>query len=98
MWYNLFDSLERRIVNLTISLFDNIESLTLMKELKSILNKILESSKGDFIRYSENYGAKKAKNIVKIALSFGYSFASTWLYDSSFQRLLTLNEIYNAPR
>jgi len=47
VWYNSIDNLERGIVNLTISLVENIESLTLLEVLMNILSKIKELSKGD---------------------------------------------------
>jgi hypothetical protein len=96
VWYNTIDSVERGIVNLTISLVENIESLTLLKVLKSILNKIKESSKSVFIRHFETYGFAKAEEIVKLAVSFGYECAATWLNYPSFSLLLTLNDM-NAP-
>ena len=93
VWYNSIDSLERGIVNLTISLIENIKSLTLFRVLKSILKKIKESSKSFFIRYHEKYGLAKAEKVVKLAVSYGCEYATTWLNYSSFSRLLTLNDM-----
>jgi hypothetical protein len=84
-------------VDLTISLVENIESLTLLKVLKSILNKIKESSKSDFIRYFETYGFAKAEEVVKLAVGFGYESATTWINYPSFSRLLTLNDMNTPP-
>jgi hypothetical protein len=95
VWYDSIDNLERGIVNLTISLVENIESLTLLEVLMNILSKIKELSKGDFIRHNETYGLAKAEKIVAIAIRFGHKYATSWLDHSSFSRLLTLNDIYN---
>ena len=95
VWYNSIDGLERGIVNLTICLVENIESLTLLNVLKNILNKIKESSKSVFIRYYETYGLSKAEKVVKLAVGFGCEYATTWLNYSSFSRLLTLNDWYD---
>jgi len=96
IWYNAIDSLERGIVNLTINLVENIESLTLLKVLKSILNKLNEISKSDFIRHFETYGFAKAEEVVKLAVGFGYESATNWINYPSFARLLTLNDM-NTP-
>lgn len=91
IWYKAIDSIDRGIVNLTINLVENIKSLTLLKVLKSILKKIKESHKSDFIKHCETYGLIKAEKIVKQAIDFGYEYATTWLSYRSFSQLLALN-------
>jgi hypothetical protein len=68
-----------------------------MKVLKRILKKIADKSKSDFIQHFEMYGAEKAEKFVILAIDFGGEYASTWLNDSSYARLITLNDMYNAP-
>ena len=95
IWYNTLDTIERGIINLTINIVDNVQSLTLAKEIMKIIKKLLDASKSEFTKHYENIGLQMAKNRVSIAVNFGNTSAKSWLMNESFAKLITMNDFYN---
>lgn len=95
IWYKVLDSIERGIVNLTISIIDNVKSYTLKKEIIKILNKLREASKNLFTKHYEIFGLSKVKELVGIAVGFGNTSAFKWISDEMYAKLLTVNDINN---
>jgi hypothetical protein len=94
VWYRVLDKIEREIVNLTISIIDEVRSFTLSKTLYGILEKVRDAYKSAFIKTVENYGLSRAVKAVEQARRFGYN-VNGWLDDEAFPRLLALNFMYN---
>jgi hypothetical protein len=95
IWYKVIDGIERGIINLTISIVDNVKSHTLEKEIIKILNKLKEASKNIFSTHYEIFGLNKVKELVEIAMSFGNTSALKWINDETYAKLVTVNDINN---
>jgi hypothetical protein len=94
VWYRVLDKVEREIVNLTISIIDEVRSFTLSQTLHGILDKVRDASKTAFMRTVESYGVCRAVKSIEQARRFGY-IVKGWLDDEAFPRLLALNHMYN---
>ena len=96
VWHSALDKLDRGILNLTIKLVEDVKSSTLGVAVTRILARLVEACKSPLVRYFEEHGYDKLRNIVEIAVSFGSRVASEWLTDHDFAWYISVNN-YNNP-
>jgi len=96
VWFKALDNVERGILSLTARLVDRVESAVLGVELVKILNKLRDALKSGFVKQMEAFGFKRARELAKLALQWGYGAAQVWASDLCYVRYLTLIEM-NQP-
>ncbi|MCW3991437.1 MAG: hypothetical protein NWE79_01920 [Candidatus Bathyarchaeota archaeon] len=96
LWYRTLDSLDRGIYNLTCAVVDRVKSETLLRQILSIVLKLREALKGEFVRLVESLGVRKAWEMAGYAVGWGYGAAWEWRRDEGFARFLAVIE-FNAP-
>jgi hypothetical protein len=95
VWHSTLDKLDRGILNLTIKLVENVKSSTLGVAVTRILARLIDASKTPFMRFFEDHGYTKLRNIVNTAISFGSCLAGSWLSDHDFAWYLSVNSYNN---
>lgn len=96
VWFRALDGLERDILSLSARVLDGVVDVSCLGvELAKIVAKIEDSLKSVFERRLESYGLKRAGEIAKMAIRFGYEAARGWLSDS-FARYVTFMSL-NTP-
>jgi hypothetical protein len=96
VWFRSLDGLERGILNLSAKILDVVDKVSCLGiELTKIVTKIEDALKSLFERRLESYGFKRAGEIIKLAIRFGYYTALRW-FDDSFTRYVTFMSL-NIP-
>ena len=96
VWYRALDGVERGVVYLVVRVVDRVRSPLLGGVLAGIVRKLSDAMKSDFVRRMEEYGLRKAREVVKQAVEWGYSNARGCIQDLEFIRYLTCLEIYSS--
>ena len=96
VWYRALDRVERGILSLTARVVDRVESAVLGVILVKILRKLRDALKSGFVRRMEEFGLRRAKELTRQAVEWGYGAARGWAYDLCFVRFLTLIDV-NKP-
>ena len=96
LWFKVLNSFDRSFYNLTCSIVSRVESLVLGKEIMKLVLVLKNALKGEFVRFVESYGVRKAWIIAQLSVAWGYNGARNWKYDQGLARLHALNE-YNGP-
>jgi len=96
VWFRALDRVERGILSLTVRVVDRVESEVLGVVLVKILSKLRDSFKSEFARNMEEYGLRRAHDIVVSAIRWGDDAAKEWVADLGFVRYLTILQM-NRP-
>ena len=97
VWFSALDSLERGILNITLTIIDNVKDSLLNIQLLRIITKLKDACKSEFIKHFEKFGVQRVKAIQIYAYSFGYKAAENLYGDLEFIRYLTFLD-FNQPR
>ena len=98
LWFRALDRMERGILELTYSRFDEVRSLGLARVIVNILVKLKEASKSPFIKHVEAFGIKKVQYLVEQALKLRCKEAINWRNDRGFIQYIALIDFYNPNR
>ena len=98
LWFRALDRMERGILELSYSRFDEVRSLGLARVIVNILVKLKEASKSPFIKHVEAFGIKKVQYLVEQALKLRCKEAINWRNDRGFIQYVSLIDFYNPNR
>lgn len=96
VWYRALDRVERVILSLSARVVDRVKSVVLGFELVKILSKLRDALKSRFVRRMEEFGFRRAREVARQAVEWGYGAAMGWASDLGFVRYLTLMDV-NKP-
>jgi len=96
VWFKSLDNIERGILNLVTRVVDKVESTLLGVVLVRILKKLRDAMKSEFVRRMEGFGLRRAREVARQALEWGYGAARGWASDLGFARYLTMIDM-NRP-
>lgn len=90
VWYTVLSGLERAQVDLTIRIVKRVRSPLLAKVLDRIINKLTVVLMSSIHRMVRSQGYALTFRLSKIAQSWGYKSAKTWVNDSRFAKFLAI--------
>ena len=96
VWFRALDGLDRSFINLTCTLLNKIDSITMVRGIMDIVLKLREAMKGEFQRLTETFGVQRAWKAVAYALRWGNKDASFWRDDPGFHMFHAMIE-FNSP-
>jgi len=95
VWFRALSKIERGIVDLTIRCVDRVRSWKLALIIGRIRCKIFKALRSRFLEKAETAGYDLAERVSMIAVSWGYTEASSWKRDIGFVRYLGVNALNN---
>ncbi len=95
VWFGVLTRLERGVIDLTIRLVDRIRSARLGLVVGRIVCKLLKALRSGFMVRVERVGSDLAERVSRIAVSWGYADASSWVGDLGFVRYLGISAVNN---
>ena len=96
-WFRSLSQLDRGLVELTIRYVDTIRSTRLALAISRIVCKLLRALQSPFLRTAIMLGAQRVAQRSRLAVSWGYDAASTWVRDSGFMRFLGIAAMNDPP-
>jgi len=96
VWFKSLDGLERSIINLTCAVVENVNSITLIREIMEIVLKLKNAAKGEFLKLTETIGVQRAWKVSELSFKWGNKDALFWRDDLIFHMFHAMIEI-NSP-
>ncbi len=91
IWFRVLNRVERGIIDLTVSNFDNIRSTRLANLLVAIVKKLQLATESKADKLVRTVGISLAQKISKIAVGWGNQLAFYWSKDLAFARYLAFS-------
>ena len=98
--YSALDHEDRGYLWLTMKVSEVskvIESVDVGMIIVKILAKLNEALKNPFTRLIETYGYRQARQLSRIAVTWGYNVAEKWATETGYIKHLTNNELNTPP-
>ncbi len=95
--YKALDHEDRGYLWLSIRFIDEVKSIAVGRIIVKILAKLNEALKNPFTRLVETYGFMKARQLSRIAVTWGYNTAKEWATGTGYIKHLTNNELNTPP-
>jgi DNA repair protein RadC len=90
VWYKALPRIDRVLIDLTIKVASNVRSLTLAKNILSVMKKLDELMESKLTRAFKGIGLQLAQKLSKIAQKWGNISAKNWSSDLSFINFLAV--------
>ncbi len=96
VWFKALDGLDRSFINLTCTLLNKIDSITMVRGIMDIVLKLRDAAKSEFQRVIESIGVQRAWKATENALLWGNKKALYWKNDTGFHTFHAMIE-FNSP-
>ncbi len=93
IWFRTLSHFERSLINLTITVVDEVKSSKLSGILNSIILRLEDAFESSFQRRAWQKGRAMAEKLVQIAYSWGYKAALEWLKDRTYALYLGVSSM-----
>ena len=98
VWFGTLSHLERSVMNLTITLVDEVKSSRLAEVLTGIVSRLQDALQSVFLAKARREGLIIAKKMAEIAYSWGNRGALAWIDDKGYVLFLGISSINNSNR
>jgi hypothetical protein len=96
VWFRALPRIDRALVDLTIKVANNIQSVTLAKNILAVARKLEGFLESSLSRAFREVGLPLAKKLSQLAQKWGNPSAKEWQSDSSFASFLAVLSINEA--
>ena len=93
VWFRDLKQSERKLLSLTISVVERVRSFMLVKLVSQIVDRLCEALESRVYRLMRTEGRRLAEGLSKIAETWGYSAAKSWVEDRGFRQFLVVNNL-----
>jgi hypothetical protein len=93
VWFRDLKHGERKLLSLTISVVQRVQSFILAKLVSRIVDRLCEAMESRVFRLMRTEGRSLAERVSKIAEAWGNRAAKSWADDSGFIQYLTINNL-----
>ena len=97
-WLKGLKHIERKLLDLTISVVKQVRSFTLTKLVSQIIVKLCKAMESQIARLIRYRGPEMVSRLSKIAESWGHGTAFCWLKDVGFMQFLVINNLGSIGR
>jgi hypothetical protein len=92
-WFRNLKQNERMLLDLTIRVVEKVRSFILAKLVSKIVDKLCRALESRVCRLIRSEGRLMAEGLSKIAQSWGYRAAKSWVDDRGFMQYLTVSNL-----